>query len=144
MKQLHYILITLFLALSSCVKHTDIIYETIDFRNSYWLAYEVDGKKIGEEKEPFIFNFTENKNLNILLLNPDNNKFETKYTFSYTDTKDNTAIIGGYFLSSYEYKEATLYYKKLDSEINNIEFKFRLSPYSEEHIIKMNKLKEEA
>lgn len=59
MKQLHYILITLFLALSGCVKHTDIIYETIDFRNSYWLAYEVDGKKIGEEKEPFIFNFTE-------------------------------------------------------------------------------------
>lgn len=26
MKQLHYILITLFLALSGCVKHTDIVY----------------------------------------------------------------------------------------------------------------------
>lgn len=144
MNRLHYILITLLLTLSSCVKHTETFYETIDFRNSYWLAYEVDGKKIGEEKDPFIFNFTEYKNLNILLLNPDNNKFETKYTFSYTDIKDNTAIIGGYFLSSYEYKEATLYYKKLDSEANNIEFKFRLSPYSEEHIIKMSKLKEEA
>ena len=143
MNRLHCTLITLLLLLGSCVKHTDIIYETIDFTNSYWLAYEVDGKNIGEEKEPFIFNFTENKNLNILLLNPDNNKFETKYTFSYTDTKDNTAIIGGYFLFSYEYEEATLYYKQLDSEANNIEFKFRLSPYSEEHIIKMSKLKEE-
>ena len=92
---------------------------------------------------PFIFYFTENKNLNILLPNPEINQFETKYTFSYTDVKDDTKIIDGYFLSSYEYKEATLYYKKLDSEANNIEFKFRLSPYSEEHIIKMSKLEEE-
>lgn len=64
MNRLHYILITLLLTLSSCVKHTETFYETIDFRNSYWLAYEVDGKKIGEEKDPFIFNFTEYKNLN--------------------------------------------------------------------------------
>lgn len=143
MNRLHYILTTLLLVLSSCVKHTEIFYEAIDFKNSYWLAYEVDGKKIGEI-EPFIFYFTENKYLNILLHNPDNNNFETQYTFFYTDVKDNNAIIGGYFLSSYEYKEATLYYKKLDSEANDIEFKFRLSPYSEEHIIKMSKLKEEA
>ena len=121
MNRLHYILTTLLLVLSSCVKHTEI-----------------------GEIEPFIFYFTENKYLNILLHNPDNNKFETQYTFFYTDVKDNNAIIGGYFLSSYEYKEATLYYKKLDSEANDIEFKFRLSPYSEEHIIKMSKLKEEA
>ena len=32
--------------LSSCVKHTEIFYEAIDFKNSYWLAYEVDGKKL--------------------------------------------------------------------------------------------------
>lgn len=142
MNRLHCILTVSLFLLCSCVKHTEIIYDAIDFRNSYWLAYEVNGKKIGEI-EPFIFYFTENKNLNILLLNPETEQYEAKYTFAYTDIKYNTAIIDGYFLSSYEYKEATLYYKKLDSDANNMEFKFRLSPYSEEYIIKTSKLKEE-
>ena len=116
MNRLLYILIILILTLSSCTKHTEIVYESIDFRDSYWLAYEVDDKKIEEREELFIFHFTESKNLYILLFNPNNNQFETQYTFFYNDIKDNTTIIDGYFLSSLEYKEATLYYKKLDSE----------------------------
>lgn len=108
-----------------------------------WLAYEVDDKKIEEREELFIFHFTESKNLYILLFNPNNNQFETQYTFFYNDIKDNTTIIDGYFLSSLEYKEATLYYKKLDSEANNMEFKLKLSPESDDITIKMNKLKKE-
>lgn len=42
MNRLLYILIILILTLSSCTKHTEIVYESIDFRDSYWLAYEVD------------------------------------------------------------------------------------------------------
>lgn len=91
----------------------------------------------------YIFHFTESKNLYILLFNPNNNQFETQYTFFYNDIKDNTTIIDGYFLSSLEYKEATLYYKKLDSEANNMEFKLKLSPESDDITIKMNKLKKE-
>ena len=143
MNRLLYILIILILTLSSCTKHTEIVYESIDFRDSYWLAYEVDDKKIEEREELFIFHFTESKNLYILLFNPNNNQFETQYTFFYNDIKDNTTIIEGYFLSSLEYKEATLYYKKLDSEANNMEFKLKLSPESDDITIKMNKLKKE-
>ena len=39
MNRLLYILIILILTLSSCTKHTEIVYESIDFRDSYWLAY---------------------------------------------------------------------------------------------------------
>ena len=70
-------------------------------------------------------------------------QFETQYTFFYNDIKDNTTIIDGYFLSSLEYKEAILYYKKLDSDANNMEFKLKLSPESDDITIKMNKLKKE-
>ena len=69
MNRLLYILIILILTLSSCTKHTEIVYESIDFRDSYWLAYEVDDKKIEEREELFIFHFTESKNLDILLFN---------------------------------------------------------------------------
>lgn len=46
MNRLLYILIILILTLSSCTKHTEIVYESIDFRDSYWLAYQKESKKL--------------------------------------------------------------------------------------------------
>ena len=125
------------IALCSCVKHTEIAYESLT--DSIWMAYEVDNKELSEN-EQFMFHFTTSEYLKILLKNQDNNVFEPKYSFFYSEVKNDALIIDGYYLSSYEFRDAVLYYKKLNSSKNKIEFRLQLSPDSDYINIKMKKL----
>lgn len=140
MKKYFLIFAVLITALCSCVKHTEITFESIDLTDSFWMAYEVDNKELSKD-ELFMFYFSKSQSLEILFLNPDNNRYEPQYSFYYSEFNNNDSyIIDGYFLSSKEFKDAILHYKKLDSNNNKIEFKLRLSPDSDYIIIKMNRL----
>ena len=139
MKRLLPFFTALVIILSSCSKHTEIISESIDLTDSYWKAYEINNKELSKEDQ-FMFYFTKSQDLKILFLNVNNNKYEPKYTFYYSDFKGNSAIYDGYFLSSPDYKEAIIHYTKLDSNAKKMEFKLRLFPDSDYIIIKMNRL----
>lgn len=140
MKKYFLILAAITIALCSCEKHIEIIEESIDLTGSVWMAYEVDNKELSED-EQFMFYFLKSQNLQILFLNPKNNKYEPQYSFYYSEFKNNdSVIINGYFLTSDECKEAILHYKTLDSANKKMEFKLRLFPDSDYIIIKMNKL----
>ena len=104
-----------------------------------WMAYEVDNKELSKD-EQFMFYFLKSQTLQILFLNPQN-KYEPKYSFYYSEFKNNdSVIINGYFLTSNECKEAIIHYETLDSTNKKMEFKLRLFPDSDYIIIKMNKL----
>ena len=140
MKKYFLILAAITIALCSCEKHIEITEESIDLTGSIWMAYEVDNKELSED-EQFMFYFLKSQSLQILFLNPKNNKYEPQYSFYYSDFKNNdSVIINGYFLTSDECKEAILHYKTLDSANKKMEFKLRLFPDSDYIIIKMNKL----
>jgi hypothetical protein len=140
MKKYFLILAAITIALCSCEKHIEIIEESIDLTGSVWMAYEVDNKELSED-EQFMFYFLKSQSLQILFLNPKNNKYEPQYSFYYSEFKNNdSVIINGYFLTSDECKEAILHYKTLDSANKKMEFKLRLFPDSDYIIIKMNKL----
>ena len=138
MKKSILFLVTLLITFSSCVKHTEITYPSLI--DTIWMAYEVNNKELSED-EQFMFNFNQNQSLQILFRNPNNNRFEPYYSFSYSVFKDDdSGIMSGYFLTSKECKEAFMHYKALDSENKKMEFKLRLFPDSDYIIIKMNKL----
>ena len=137
MKKHFIIFVVLITTLCSCVKHTEISYESLT--DSIWMAYEVDNKELSEN-EQFMFHFTTSEYLKILFKNPDNNVFESKYSFFYSEVKNDALIIDGYYLSSYEFRDAVLYYKKLDSSKNKIELRLQLTPDSDFINIKMKKL----
>ncbi len=140
MKKYFLILAAITIALCSCEKHIEITEESIDLTGSVWMAYEVDNKELSED-EQFMFYFLKSQSLQILFLNPKNNKYEPQYSFYYSEFKNNdSVIINGYFLTSDECKEAILHYKTLDSANKKMEFKLRLFPDSDYIIIKMNKL----
>lgn len=140
MKKYFLILAATTIALCSCEKHIEITEESIDLTGSVWMAYEVDNKELSED-EQFMFYFLKSQSLQILFLNPKNNKYEPQYSFYYSEFKNNdSVIINGYFLTSDECKEAILHYKTLDSANKKMEFKLRLFPDSDYIIIKMNKL----
>ena len=140
MKKYFLILAAITIALCSCEKHIEITEESIDLTGSIWMAYEVDNKELSED-EQFMFYFLKSQSLQILFLNPKNNKYEPQYSFYYSEFKNNdSVIINGYFLTSDECKEAILHYKTLDSANKKMEFKLRLVPDSDYIIIKMNKL----
>ena len=140
MKKYFLILAAITIALCSCEKHIEITEESIDLTGSIWMAYEVDNKELSED-EQFMFYFLKSQSLQILFLNPKNNKYEPQYSFYYSEFKNNdSVIINGYFLTSDECKEAILHYKTLDSANKKMEFKLRLFPDSDYIIIKMNKL----
>lgn len=137
MKKRILFLVSLVIALNSCVKHTEITYESL--RDTMWMAYEIDNKELSES-EQFMFYFTTSEYLKILFKNPENNDYEPKYSFYYSEVKDDALIIDGYYLSSYEYRDAVLYYKKLDSSNKKMEFRLKLSPDSEYINIRMKRL----
>ena len=140
MKKYFLFLAAITIALCSCEKHIEITEESIDLTGSVWMAYEVDNKELSED-EQFMFYFLKSQSLQILFLNPKNNKYEPQYSFYYSEFKNNdSVIINGYFLTSDECKEAILHYKTLDSANKKMEFKLRLFPDSDYIIIKMNKL----
>ena len=134
------LIIAAIIALCSCEKHIEITDESIDLTGSVWMAYDVDNKELSKD-EQFMFYFLKSQTLQILFLNPQNNKYEPKYSFYYSEFKNNdSVIINGYFLTSNECKEAIIHYKTLDSTNKKMEFKLRLFPDSDYIIIKMNKL----
>ena len=139
MKKHFIIFVVLITTLCSCVKHTEITYESIDLTDSFWMAYKVDNKELSKD-ELFMFYFSKSQSLEILYLNPDNNRYEPKYSFYYSDFSNNSSyIVEGYYLQSKKFNEGLLHYKKLGS-INNMEFKIRLTPESDFITIKMNRL----
>lgn len=139
MKKLFTLLTILTIALYSCEKHIEITDESIDLTGSVWMAYEIDNKVLSQD-EQFMFYFLKSQTLQILFLNPQNNKYEPQYSFYYSEFKDNSVIVNGYFLTSDECKNAILHYKKLDSVNKEMEFKLRLFPDSDYIIIKMKRL----
>lgn len=139
MKKVFLPLVILITTLCGCVKHTEVTIESIDLTGSVWMAYEVDNKELSKD-EQFMFYFLKSQTLQILFLNPQNNKYEPQYSFYYSEFNDNSVIVNGYFLTSDECKEAILHYKTLDSANKKMEFKLRLFPDSDYIIIKMNKL----
>lgn len=140
MKKLFLPLVILITTLCSCVKHTEVTIESIDLTGSVWMAYEVNNKELSKD-EQFMFYFLKSQTLQILFLNPQNNKYEPQYSFYYSEFKNNdSVIINGYFLTSDECKEAIIHYETLDSTNKKMEFKLRLFPESDYIIIKMNKL----
>lgn len=140
MKRIFPLLVILITTLCSCEKHIEITDESIDLTGSVWMAYEIDNKVLSQN-EQFMFYFLKSQTLQILFLNPQNNKYEPQYSFYYSEFKNNdSVIINGYFLTSDECKEAILHYKTLDSANKKMEFKLRLFPDSDYIIIKMNKL----
>ena len=140
MKKIFSFLIVFTAVLSSCVKHTEITYDSFDLTESFWMAYEVDNKELSQD-EKFMFYFSRTQSLKILFLNPNNNIYEPKYSFYYSKLGDNnSAIVNGYFLTSKEFEDAILHYKKLNSSDNSMEFNLRLSPDSNYTNIKMKRL----
>ena len=139
MKKVFLPLVILITTLCGCVKHTEVTIDSIDLTGSVWMAYEVDNKELSKD-EQFMFYFLKSQTLQILFLNPQNNKYEPQYSFYYSEFNDNSVIVNGYFLTSDECKEAILHYKTLDSANKKMEFKLRLFPDSDYIIIKMNKL----
>ena len=140
MKKYFLILAAITIALCSCEKHIEITDESIDLTGSVWMANEINNKELSED-EQFMFYFLKNQSLQILFLNPKNNKYEPQYSFYYSEFKNNdSVIINGYFLTSDECKEAILHYNSLDSENKKMEFRLRLFPNSDYIIIKMNRL----
>ena len=133
------LIITAIIALCSCEKHIEITDESIDLTGSVWMAYEIDNKVLSQN-EQFMFYFLKSQTLQILFLNPQNNKYEPQYSFYYSEFKDNSVIVNGYFLTSDECKEAIIHYETLDSTNKKMEFKLRLFPDSDYIILKMNKL----
>lgn len=140
MKRIFPLLVILITTLCSCEKHIEITDESIDLTGSVWMANEINNKVLSQD-EQFMFYFLKSQSLQILFLNPKNNKYEPRYSFYYSEFKNNdSVIINGYFLTSDECKEAILHYKTLDSANKKMEFKLRLFPDSDYIIIKMNKL----
>lgn len=139
MKKVFLSLVILITTLCGCVKHTEVTIESIDLTGSVWMAYEVDNKELSKD-EQFMFYFLKSQTLQILFLNPQNNKYEPQYSFYYSEFNDNSVIVNGYFLTSDECKEAIIHYEALDSTNKKMEFKLRLFPDSDYIIIKMNKL----
>lgn len=139
MKKIFPLLVILITTLCSCEKHTEITDESIDLTGSVWMAYEIDNKVLSQG-EQFMFYFLKSQTLQILFLNSQNNKHEPQYSFYYSEFKDNSVIVNGYFLTSDECKEAIIHYKPLDSTNKKMEFKLRLFPNSDYINIKMNKL----
>lgn len=139
MKKVFLPLVILITTLCGCVKHTEVTIESIDLTGSVWMAYEVDNKELSKD-EQFMFYFLKSQTLQILFLNPQNNKYEPQYSFYYSKFNDNSVIVNGYFLTSDECKEAIIHYEALDSTNKKMEFKLRLFPDSNYIIIKMNKL----
>ena len=134
------LIIAAIIALCSCEKHIEITDESIDLTGSVWMAYEIDNKVLSQN-EQFMFYFLKSQTLQILFLNPQNNKYEPKYFFYYSEFKNNdSVIINGYFLTSDECKDAILHYNSLDSANKKMEFRLRLFPDSDYIIIKMNRL----
>lgn len=134
------LIIAAIIALCSCEKHIEITDESIDLTGSVWMAYEIDNKVLSQN-EQFMFYFLKSQTLQILFLNPQNNKYEPKYSFYYSEFKNNdSVIINGYFLTSDECKDAILHYNSLDSANKKMEFRLRLFPDSDYIIIKMNRL----
>ena len=140
MKRIFPLLVILITTLCSCEKHIEITDESIDLTGSVWMAYEIDNKVLNQG-EQFMFYFLKSQTLQILFLNPQNNKYEPKYSFYYSEFKNNdSVIINGYFLTSDECKDAILHYNSLDSANKKMEFRLRLFPDSDYIIIKMNRL----
>lgn len=134
------LIIAAIIALCSCEKHIEITDESIDLTGSVWMAYEIDNKVLSQN-EQFMFYFLKSQTLQILFLNPQNNKYEPQYSFYYSEFKNNdSVIINGYFLTSDECKDAILHYNSLDSANKKMEFRLRLFPDSDYIIIKMNRL----
>ena len=134
------LIIAAIIALCSCEKHIEITDESIDLTGSVWMAYEIDNKLLSQN-EQFMFYFLKSQTLQILFLNPKNNKYEPQYSFYYSEFKNNdSVIINGYFLTSDECKDAILHYNSLDSANKKMEFRLRLFPDSDYIIIKMNRL----
>ena len=134
------LIIAAIIALCSCEKHIEITDESIDLTGSVWMAYEIDNKVLSLN-EQFMFYFLKSQTLQILFLNPQNNKYEPLYSFYYSEFKNNdSVIINGYFLTSDECKDAILHYNSLDSANKKMEFRLRLFPDSDYIIIKMNRL----
>lgn len=133
------LIIAAIIALCSCEKHIEITDESIDLTGSVWMAYEIDNKVLSQN-EQFMFYFLKSQTLQILFLNPQNNKYEPLYSFYYSEFKDNSVIVNGYFLTSDECKDAILHYNSLDSANKKMEFRLRLFPDSDYIIIKMNRL----
>lgn len=134
------LIIAAIIALCSCEKHIEITDEPIDLTGSVWMAYEIDNKVLSQN-EQFMFYFLKSQTLQILFLNPKNNKYEPQYSFYYSEFKNNdSVIINGYFLTSDECKDAILHYNSLDSANKKMEFRLRLFPDSDYIIIKMNRL----
>lgn len=134
------LIIAAIIALCSCEKHIEITDESIDLTGSVWMAYEIDNKVLSLN-EQFMFYFLKSQTLQILFLNPQNNKYEPQYSFYYSEFKNNdSVIINGYFLTSDECKDAILHYNSLDSANKKMEFRLRLFPDSDYIIIKMNRL----
>ena len=134
------LIIAAIIALCSCEKHIEITDESIDLTGSVWMAYDVDNKELSKD-EQFMFYFLKSQTLQILFLNPQNNKYEPQYSFYYSEFKNNdSVIINGYFLTSDECKDAILHYNSLDSANKKMEFRLRLFPDSDYIIIKMNRL----
>ena len=133
------LIIAAIIALCSCEKHIEITDESIDLTGSVWMAYEIDNKVLSQN-EQFMFYFLKSQTLQILFLNPQNNKYEPQYSFYYSEFKDNSVIVNGYFLTSDECKEAIIHYKPLDSTNKKMDFKLRLFPNSDYININMNKL----
>lgn len=133
------LIIAAIIALCSCEKHIEITDESIDLTGSVWMAYEIDNKVLSLN-EQFMFYFLKSQTLQILFLNPQNNKYEPLYSFYYSEFKDNSVIVNGYFLTSDECKDAILHYNSLDSANKKMEFRLRLFPDSDYIIIKMNRL----
>ena len=139
MKRIFPLLVILITTLCSCEKHIEITDESIDLTGSVWMAYEIDNKVLSLN-EQFMFYFLKSQTLQILFLNPQNNKYEPLYSFYYSEFKDNSVIVNGYFLTSDECKDAILHYNSLDSANKKMEFRLRLFPDSDYIIIKMNRL----
>ena len=74
------LIIAAIIALCSCEKHIEITDESIDLTGSVWMAYEIDNKVLSLN-EQFMFYFLKSQTLQILFLNPQNNKYEPKYSF---------------------------------------------------------------
>ena len=140
MKRIFPLLVILITTLCSCEKHIEITDESIDLTGSVWMANEINNKVLSQD-EQFMFYFLKSQTLQILFLNPRNNKYEPHYSFYYSEFKNNdSVIINGYFLTSDECKEAILHYNSLDSENKKMVFRLRLFPNSDYIIIKMNRL----
>ena len=134
------LIIAAIIALCSCEKHIEITDESIDLTGSVWMAYEIDNKVLSQN-EQFMFYFLKSQTLQILFLNPQNNKYEPLYSFYYSEFKNNDSVImNGYVLTSDECKDAILHYNSLDSANKKMEFRLRLFPDSDYIIIKMNRL----